>query len=522
MSRAASLKNYILPDRGEFPATYSGELNFQCSRVILPASLICIVAWLNYIPIDMSLYPALPLIVYLRIGLTAVSMMIFIMQFFRVFKLHSMWLLMVLGYYLVVGTGVLTGLVKGDPVYLGGYLFIIVVPVIAPIRRGPLISMVIISLACFFITGMGQGMEFASVREKYSLNDLAAAAVFSVSFMFILDRLRYGNWLKSNTISEQAETLRREKERIDTLVSEAREVVKSVSGATEAFTSFSENINHKVEEQSGILIQSRESGDRVIESFGEMKNRTATQHEMNETGALLVNKLRQDLRETAETGKTALRDADVIRDMSDDCDGKLQNTRNSVELLKEESTRIEEISNTINEIADKTNLLSLNASIESARAGDAGRGFAVVADEISKLADISISSAKEIGGIIQMSVRRINDASRQIVETSAVLQDIMGFLEKNRTFLREFGDLIESRDRDVMSLIEQFESFLDFVEHINLMVDNNTGEISVSFELVNKIRDFHAGLSDMSGSLIRLNGEMATKIKNLEDTLSMT
>jgi methyl-accepting chemotaxis protein len=107
----------------------------------------------------------------------------------------------------------------------------------------------------------------------------------------------------------------------------------------------------------------------------------------------------------------------------------------SLKIVSESSRQMTGITEIINDISDKINLLSLNASIEAARAGDAGRGFAVVAEEISKLADMTANSIKDINSLVKRNIEEIRTGMDKVDAAVATIGGITGLVDtiKNET-----------------------------------------------------------------------------------------
>jgi methyl-accepting chemotaxis protein len=98
--------------------------------------------------------------------------------------------------------------------------------------------------------------------------------------------------------------------------------------------------------------------------------------------------------------------------------------------INESSKKIVDIIGVIDGIAFQTNILALNAAVEAARAGEQGRGFAVVAAEVRNLAQRSAAAAKEIKGLIDDSVGKVQAGSELVGEAGQTMQEIVGSVQR--------------------------------------------------------------------------------------------
>jgi methyl-accepting chemotaxis protein len=148
--------------------------------------------------------------------------------------------------------------------------------------------------------------------------------------------------------------------------------------------------------------------------------------------------------------------------------------------LEEKTGQVHQIVEIITSVAQRTNLLSLNASIEAARAGEAGRGFSVVADEIRKLAESASRSADEISKLIRDIQTETGSVADEMRESSQVINEgredvntIASSLEHIRAAVSEASDRAEEIFHQADSQTRDTERMVSSMEHLSRVAAGN-------------------------------------------------
>ncbi|TNF61004.1 MAG: PAS domain-containing methyl-accepting chemotaxis protein [Rhodobacteraceae bacterium] len=173
------------------------------------------------------------------------------------------------------------------------------------------------------------------------------------------------------------------------------------------------------------LVSGMESASRCLSDHArDVAHQTASQSEDLARTLAAMNTVATRLKETTEKSRHSRRLARQADDKSGEGRQVVDEAKKVMARIKEGSSRMEKIVGVIDSIAFQTNLLSLNASVEAARAGDAGRGFAVVAQEVRMLAQDTARESSEIRELIRQSVSDIVQGVEVVERVGVVLGEI--------------------------------------------------------------------------------------------------
>ncbi len=275
--------------------------------------------------------------------------------------------------------------------------------------------------------------------------------------------------LTVNLMVNRKDELGRDMLEMKRLIEQWREIIGNVKSAAANISSAGNQLSASAEQMSrGSSIQtertsqvatsSEEMSQTIVDiarNTGKIAESASKTVNVAKNGQEIVGKSVREVKEIAET---------------------VDETSAFVKTLGERSNQIGEIVNVINDIADQTNLLALNAAIEAARAGEQGRGFAVVADEVRKLAERTARATSEIGAMIKAiqegvenAINAMENATKKVetgvqlsMEGGNSLNDIVESVNELQVMVQQIASATEqmsATSEEISKDIEQIASF---------------------------------------------------------------
>ncbi len=171
----------------------------------------------------------------------------------------------------------------------------------------------------------------------------------------------------------------------------------------------------------------------------DLSQRTEQAASRVQQSASSMEELTSTVRQTADSARTANQLAGSASTVAQRGGAVVAQVVTTMEDINTSSKRIADIIGTIDGIAFQTNILALNAAVEAARAGEQGRGFAVVASEVRSLAQRSAEAAREIKGLIQASVEKVDAGTRLVGDAGSTMTEIVASVQRVSDIIGEIS-----------------------------------------------------------------------------------
>ena len=252
--------------------------------------------------------------------------------------------------------------------------------------------------------------------------------------------------------------------------------INDAANSTAAATAEIDSNIQKITEQFEQMI---ETAKKAIFTISEMNNQVDTLVQNNENQARAIEQSSKAVNEAAETldyiknmAVERSANAQEMHTLIIDGDEKISNTNDILRSISNQLDEIKEVVTIIDTVAEQTNLLSMNAAIESAHAGEAGKGFAVVAEEIRNLAENTSENAATIAKVINGIIESVSNANTSSNEASLAFTKVSHHAANVVTSLKDITDGIESIDSQMQQIKVKSEEEFSAADKINSYCKN--------------------------------------------------
>ena len=244
-----------------------------------------------------------------------------------------------------------------------------------------------------------------------------------------------------------------------------------------------QNVQNACRDLNNVSGETLDNAENIFNGTGEQERAVEDlKQTMNQLTEELNNSVNATAAVTAATGTTSDK---ILQTQS-----RMELLKDSMQKISDMSIEIEKIIGEINSIAQQTNMLSLNASIEAARAGDMGKGFAVVAKQVGELATRSAQAARETSELIMNSINAVEDG-RAITDQTV---EAFGIVVEN----------IEHTDHDIARITNMVRQNVDIVSHAVSQIERISNVVEENVRISQNTKQVSSNMADITGKLLEI------------------
>lgn len=367
-------------------------------------------------------------------------------------------------------------------------------------------AFLLLCISILFILIMEQTATFNKAQvlagEVFEKNSIQSSLIENIASL--TKNINETGEIQNSAIAETIGILGKYENNNNTIINN---IIKEIDELERSISSISDNI--------------QKSGKRVVESINEQLSEVALINESIKELNTHINMINENATETNENAKKLINYADNSKTI-------INSSINYISEIQDYTKFIEDLLNSIEEITEKTGILSINASIEAANSGEKGKGFSVIAHEIRNLSVLTNKSLTSSFSHLKDMISVITKSKKQSEEVGNALQNIIENLNMTASKLSSITQLIGEQMKQTAGIVEFTSKVQKASKNIHEFAINNNEEneksLALLFRIENIFNDIKEKLSGqtnevkvISGAIQKLEQSMKSNLKYIEE-----